>query len=105
MTPVGHLHGEVPDRAGPAGHQHRRTSHRPVGEQAAVRGDGRHAQAGGQLLGHPGGQRHRVPAGSTVHSAAVPQRRPNAASQTHTGWPTRSAGTPGPTASITPAPS
>ena len=43
--------------------------------------------------------------GTTVHSAAVPQRRPAAARYSHTRWPIRSSGPPGPTASITPAPS
>ena len=43
--------------------------------------------------------------GTTVHSAAVPHRRPAAASQSQTRWPTRAGSTPSPTASITPAPS
>ena len=43
--------------------------------------------------------------GSTVHSAAVPHRRPDAAIQVQTRWPTRAGSTPSPTASITPAPS
>src|SRR5205085_9355267 len=43
--------------------------------------------------------------GSTTYSAAVPSARPHAAFQTHTRSPTREAGTPAPTASMTPAPS
>jgi hypothetical protein len=43
-------------------------------------------------------------AGSTTYSCAVPSGRCQAASQSHTRWPTVSA-TSGPTASTTPAPS
>ena len=53
----------------------------------------------------PSGSRTARSAGTTVHSAAVPQRRPAAAIQTHTRWPTRPGSTPSPKASMTPAPS
>ena len=95
----------MPDRAGPAGHQHGGVLDRPVREDQVVRGQGRHAQAGAEFQGHAVRQWHRValrdhgPLGGGAPAApgggeiqpdplADPVRRP-----------------PGPTASITPAPS
>ena len=53
----------------------------------------------------PSGSSTACRSGTTVHSAAVPHRRPAAASNSQTRWPTRPGSTPGPTASMTPAPS
>ena len=53
----------------------------------------------------PSGSGTACRAGTTVHSAAVPHRRPAAASQIQTRSPTRPGSTPAPTASMTPAPS
>ena len=53
----------------------------------------------------PSGSATACRAGSTVHSAAVPQQLPTAASHSQTRSPIRAGSTPAPTASITPAPS
>jgi hypothetical protein len=53
----------------------------------------------------PSGRRTARWAGTTLYSAAVPHWRSRAAMSSHTRSPTRSAATPSPTASITPAPS
>ena len=53
----------------------------------------------------PAGSATARSAGTTVHCAAVPHGRCQAAKKTHTRSPTRAGSTPSPTASISPAPS
>ena len=100
----GQLDGEVADRAGSARHQHGAPVEVTVGEQAAVGGQRRHPEAAPSSSDAPSGSATARRSETTVHSAAVPHWLPAAAIH-QTRLPARSLSTPGPTASMAPAPS